>query len=88
MDRKIIKFDDTEIKKYKFHQNKNLFRWVSDIDSNKIIVSNKLPLCKQDFRYFTGYQDHNKKLDLYANCFQKWVHREQGLMKLNVHVLW
>ena len=45
MDNKIIKFDDTEIKKYKFHQNKSP-TLINDIDSNKIVVFNKLPLGK------------------------------------------
>ena len=44
------KFDDTEIKKYKFHQNKSTIS-IYDIDINKIVVSNKLPFSKQDFIY-------------------------------------
>ena len=43
MDKKIIKFDDTEMEEYKFHQNKSPVL-INDIDINKIIVSNKLPL--------------------------------------------
>ena len=43
--RKIIKFDDTEIKKYKFNQNK-----IDDLTNhkviNKIVVANKLPFRK------------------------------------------
>ena len=39
---KIIKFDDTDIEEYKFHQNKSLIL-INDIDSNKIVVYNKLP---------------------------------------------
>ena len=30
---------------------------INDIDINKIAVSNKLLLNKQDFRYFIGYKD-------------------------------
>ena len=48
--------DDTEIKKYQFHQNKNPIS-INDIDINKIVVSNKLPFGKQDFKYFIGYKD-------------------------------
>ena len=29
---------------------------INDIDINKIVVSNKLPLSQQDFRYFIGYK--------------------------------
>ena len=45
MDKKIIKFHDTENKKYKSNQNKGPIS-VNDIDINKIVVSNKLPLSK------------------------------------------
>ena len=43
MDKKIIKFDDTEIEEYTFHQNKSAIS-TNNIDINKIIVSSKLPL--------------------------------------------
>ena len=33
---------------------------ISDIDINKIEVSNKLPFDKQDFKYLTGYNDSEK----------------------------
>ena len=49
----IIKFDDTEIKKYNFHRNESPIL-INDIDINEIVVSNKLPFGKQDFRYFIG----------------------------------
>ena len=42
MDKKIIKFDDNEIEKYKFHQHKTLIS-INNIDINKIVVSNKVP---------------------------------------------
>ena len=42
---KIIKFDDTKIEEYKFHQNKIPIS-INDIDINKIVVSNKLPFGK------------------------------------------
>ena len=51
MNKKIIKFDSTEITKYKFHQNKSPIS-INDIDINKIVLSNKLPFGKQDFRFF------------------------------------
>ena len=57
MDKKSIKFDDTE--EYKFHQHKSLIS-VNNIDIIKIIVSNKLPFGKQDFKYFIGYKDAKK----------------------------
>ena len=69
MDKKIIKFDDTEIKKYKFHQNKSAIS-KDDIDINKVVVSIKLPSHKQHFIYFIDYKD-DKKLHLYAYSFPK-----------------
>ena len=53
MDKKVIKFDDREIEQHNFHQNKSSIS-ISDIDINKIVVSNNLPHRKQDFRYFIG----------------------------------
>ena len=41
MDKKIIKFDDTEVKEYKFHQHK-IPILINDIDINEIVVSNKV----------------------------------------------
>ena len=59
MDNKIIKFYDTEIEEYKFHQNKMPLS-INDIDINKIVLSDKLPFGKQDFKYFIGYKDSEK----------------------------
>ena len=56
MDKKIIKFDDTEIEEYKFHQYKSpILR--NDLNINKIVVSNKLHFGKQNFKYFISYKD-------------------------------
>ena len=59
MDKKAIKFDDTEIEEYKYHQNKSPIS-INNIDINKIVVSNKLHFGKQDFKYFIGYKDSEK----------------------------
>ena len=61
MGKKLIKFDDTEIKKYKFPQNKSSVS-INDINVNKIVVSTKLTFGKQDFII---------KLDLYAYSLRK-----------------
>ena len=47
MDKNIIKSDDTEIEKYKFHQHKNPI--------NKMIVSNKVPFGKKYFKHFIQF---------------------------------
>ena len=48
MDKKIIKFDDIEIKEYEFQQYKSPIL-INDIDINKKVVPNKFSLVKQDF---------------------------------------
>ena len=86
IDKKNIKFDDTEIEKYKFYKyNSSIL--INDIDINKIVTSNKFPFGKQDFKHFIGYKD-KKKLDLYAYSFQKWVYIKDILIKLTVCTLW
>ena len=59
MDKRIIKFDETEIEKYQFHQYKSPVP-VNDIDTNKIVVYNKIPFDKQDFKYFIAYEDNKE----------------------------
>ena len=43
MDKKI---DDTKIEEYEFHQRKSPIS-ISDIDINKIVISNKFPFNKE-----------------------------------------
>ena len=42
----------------KFHQKSHIS--TNNIDINKIVVSNKLPFGKPDFKYFIGYKDSEK----------------------------
>ena len=56
MDKKIIKFDDTEVEEFEFHEHKSPIL-INDINIDKIVVSDKLPFGKQDFKYFIGYKD-------------------------------
>ena len=82
MDKKIIKFNDTEIEKYKFHQHKIPLS-INNININKIVVSNKLPFGKQNFKYFIGCKG-DEKLDPYTYSDKKWVYVKYILIKLNV----
>ena len=59
MNKKIIKFDDTEIEEYEFHQYKSAIL-INDIDIDEILVSNKFPFDTQDFKYFIGYKDNKE----------------------------
>ena len=54
--KKIIKFGDCEIEEYEFHQHESPIS-KNDIDTNKIVVSNKFTFGKQDFKYFIGYKN-------------------------------
>ena len=69
MDIKIIKLDNTEIEEYEFQQYKGPIS-INNIGINKIVVCNKLPFGKQDFKYFVGFKDY-KKLYLYACSIKK-----------------
>ena len=51
MNKKIIKFDDTQIEKYNFQQYKSPFL-MDNIDVNKIVLSNKISFGRNDFKYF------------------------------------
>ena len=57
-DKKILKFDETEIEEFKFHQYKSRIS-INDIDI-KIVVSNKFPFGKHDFKHFIGYKNSKK----------------------------
>ena len=50
---------DTEIEKPKFHQYKRPIS-INNIDINKIVVSNKVSLGQNGFKYFIGYKDAKK----------------------------
>ena len=63
MNKKIIKFYDTKIEEYRFHQNKSPIS-ISDIDVNKVAVSNQLPFGKQYSKWFIGYKDSEKTRSL------------------------
>ena len=82
---KVIKFDDTEIEEFKFHQYKSSIS-INNIDINKIVASNKFLFGKQAFKYFIGCKN-TKKLGLYAYSFQKWVYIKNILLKLNICIL-
>ena len=59
MDKKIMKFVDTEIEKNKFLQQNSPIL-LNEQDINGIVVFNKLLFSKQDFRYFIGFKDDKK----------------------------
>ena len=53
MDKNNVNSDYIEIEEFEFHQYESSIS-INDIDKNKIIVSNKFPPGKQDFKHFIG----------------------------------
>ena len=62
MDKKIVTFYETEIEEYEFHQYKSSIS-INDKDISEMVVSNKFPFVKQDFKYFIGYK-YNKNIKI------------------------
>ena len=63
-----------------------MFFWEINFEksfSKKVVVSNKVSFGKKDFKPFVGYKDA-KKIDLYVYFFQKCLHIEEILMKLDM----
>ena len=56
MDKKVIKFGDSEIEKQKFHQHKSLIL-INNIDINKTVVFDKISFGKKGFEHLIGYKD-------------------------------
>ena len=71
---------------------------INDIDFNKIVVSNKIPFRKQDFKYFIDYKDATKikllcifytRTTIYKKDFDKtkfmhfWIKDENFFDKYN-----
>ena len=69
MDKNIVKFEETEIEEFKFHQYKSPIL-INDIDINEIIVSNEFPFDNKILNILLVTKII-KKLDLNAYSFQK-----------------
>ena len=59
MDKKIIKFNDTQIQKQKFHLHKSSYT-INSIVVHIIVVFNKASFSKKGFNFFIGYKDVEK----------------------------
>ena len=64
MDKKLLKIDDTKIEKCKLHQHKYPIS-ITNIDNDKMLVSIKISLGKDDFEYFICYKDGKKVKTLF-----------------------
>ena len=56
-----------KLKNTNFIKNKSTIS-INEIDINKIVVSNKLPFGKQDFKYLIVYKDSGKNNPLCIFC--------------------
>ena len=81
MDKKIIRFDDTEIEEYDVHQ----YEKISDIDINEIVVYNKFHFGKKYFKILLVTKII-KKLDIYSCSLQKQVYIKDDLIYLQKQV--
>ena len=60
----MTKCDDTELEQYRFHRYKQPIL-IENIYVDELVVSNKISLGKNDFKYFIGYKDTKKKIFIY-----------------------
>ena len=76
MIKEIIVFDDIELENNKlYHHYGSIF--LGDVDTGKVLVSNKISSDEKNYKYFIGYIYNNYKVKpLLASkqCFQKRTH--------------
>ena len=58
---------------------------IRDIDINKVVVSNKFPLGKEDFKYFNGYKKPGKNRHLCIIHPPKIIYKKM-VMKIDVYL--
>ena len=87
MDKKIVKFDDTKIEEYEFHQYKSPIS-INDTDISEIVVSNKSRFDKQDFKYFTGYKDNKEIRRLCIFLLEMKIYKKYSDKTKFVHVVY
>ena len=85
-EQKNLKFGDNGMEKHKLHQHKSSVS-INKIDLNKIVACNEVCFSKKDFKYFLVIK-MVKKLDLYVYCFQKWMHMDMILIRLNIYLFY
>ena len=56
MSEKTLKFNNVKINKKEFHKSKQAID-LDLVDTDKIVVSNKLKHSEEGFKYFIGYQE-------------------------------
>ena len=59
MEKTIINLSDSKMQKQKYHQHKGPVS-IKNVDTDKVIVPNKVPFGKKGFKCFTGQKDDKK----------------------------
>ena len=61
MDKEILPSGDIEIEKNKFYHNTSLIS-LKDLDTEKVLVSNKISSGEKNYKYFIGYLYNDRKV--------------------------
>ena len=61
MGKEILTFGNTETEKSKFCHHKTPV-FLKDVDTEKVLVSNKISLVKKNYKYFIGYLYNDNKV--------------------------
>ena len=69
MEKTVKKSDNIEIQKQKFHQHKGPIS-IKNVDTSKIVVSNKVYFGIKGFKCFIGYKD-DKRNQILMHIFQR-----------------
>ena len=70
MSKEILTFGDIEIEKNKFYRHKSLVP-LRDVDTEKVLVSNKIYLGEKSYQYFIGYLYNDYKIKPLHIMFSK-----------------
>ena len=61
MGKEILTFGDIKIEKNKFYRNKTSI-FLKDVDTEKVLVSNKISFGEKNYKYFIGYLYNDQKV--------------------------
>ena len=71
MSKKILTFGDIEIEKNKFYRYNNSIFSKKDVDTEKVLVSNKISFGSKNYIYFIGYLYNNHQVKPLHTVFPK-----------------
>ena len=89
MDKEIFIFGDIEIEKNKFYRHKAPIL-LEDVDTEKVLVSNKISFGEKNFKYFIGYlYNYNKvkPLHIMLHKISAYVKSYDGQIKSCMYFL-